>query len=303
VRPVIANGRAAHWTGKWMNPGGVVVIDGAFHMFLNAFQNWPGEISIGHFVSENGYEWDPAQEDPVFTSNAVPYLEADRGIDVSSAVVLPDGSLALYFHTISEGANTGIGMATAPGPEGPWTFSDAPILAKGAGNRWDNGALAWPNVVVGPDGLVMYYTGVSVTGRSAIGMATSSDGYTWTKYNDTATTEAQFADSDSVLSGADSYTGGSTDRPRAQYTPEGWVMIYTGSDLNDRGLAFSDDGIHWQDYASNPIISAPDYSRFGSNTWDTNLVYYDGVFYYYMEIGSLNNTQIFLATHEGSLVN
>ena len=91
------------------------------------------------------------------------------------------------------------------------------------------------------------------------------------------------------------------DRPRAEYTPDGWVMIYTGAELNSRGLAFSSDGMHWEPFTGNPIIAKQDFQDWGENTWDTNLLYHDGAYYYYMEVGSLSNTQIFLATFEGSL--
>ena len=301
VDPVIANGESQHWTGRWMNPGGVVWHEGLFHMFINAFHSWPGEISIGHFVSSDGVVWEPAQDEPLFTSRDIGYLTSTQGADVSSAVVLPDGNWALYIHTVSRSGRAGIGMATAPAPEGPWVFSEEEILSPGQGNEWDNNQLRWPNVVEAEDGYLMFYTGANASGGLAIGVATSEDGFVWTKYDNPQTSEEVYAESDPVIVGGEGWEGSMADRPRAQYTPDGWVMIYTGAELNSRGLAFSSDGMHWEPFTGNPIIAKEDFQDWGENTWDTNLLYHDGAYYYYMEVGSLSNTQIFLATFEGSL--
>ncbi|MGH2582912.1 MAG: hypothetical protein ACRDFQ_08450 [Anaerolineales bacterium] len=66
-------------------------------------------------------------------------------------------------------------------------------------------------------------------------------------------------------------------------------------------MAFSTDGVDWEQYSDNPIITNEDFPIPGS-TWDTNLVYFEGTYFYFMEIGSLSGTAIFPATHIGDLV-
>lgn len=93
------------------------------------------------------------------------------------------------------------------------------------------------------------------------------------------------------------------DRPRVQRTDVGWVMVYTGRTLNDRGLAWSDDGVTWTTDPANPVISEADFPIDG-NTWDTALLWHDGELRYYMEIGTATSggtTDIYLATPSGEL--
>lgn len=295
--PIIANGAGDHWTGKWMNPGGVVFHEGVFHMYMNAFHEWPGSVSIGHYTSEDGYDWTLAEEDPILVSGEdVPY-------DVSSAFVTPDGTWVLYMHQVIGGAGRGIIRATAPDAFGPWTVEEEPVLTKGSTQQtWDGNFVSWPSVVQTEDGYVMYYTGTDVRNNGAIGMATSPDGITWTKYDDPATTDDAYAESDPVLTADADWDGNKVDRARVQFTPDGWTMIYAGENLNNRGLAFSEDGIHWELFAGSPILSTPDFASLGPNIWDNNLFHQDGIYFWYMEIGSLSNTQIYLSTFEGSLL-
>lgn len=301
AQPIIANGAADHWTGKYLNPGGVVYHEGMFHMFLNAFHSWPGTIRIGHFTSPDGLNWTMASEEPIFESTDIPFVRSGQGADVSSALVLEDGSWVLYFHV--EGSNAaGIGRATAPSAEGPWSFDEEPVLTPGSDGEWDARKLSWPNVVATDTGFVMFYTGEDNAGNKAIGRATSKDGIRWIKHNHLDTAEAPYVESDPMIVGS----GGGwdlsrADRPRAQLTPEGWVMLYTGSQLNNRGLVFSPDGHHWSEHPDNPVIAREDFPIEGGSTWDTNLLYVDGVYYYFMELGALNTTAIYLALHEGAL--
>ncbi|MBL0347004.1 hypothetical protein [Candidatus Villigracilis affinis] len=52
------------------------------------------------------------------------------------------------------------------------------------------------HVIETDDGYRMYYSGTDGMGGSTTCMATSSDGTQWTKYNDPATTEVQYQESD-----------------------------------------------------------------------------------------------------------
>jgi predicted GH43/DUF377 family glycosyl hydrolase len=174
------------------------------------------------------------------------------------------------------------------------------VLTPGAKGEWDARSVSWPNVVADENGYVMFYSGADLAGGQAIGRATSADGITWSKYDDPTTSEAPVVESDPVIVGSGSWDQSKADRPRVVLAADGWVMIYTGSILNNRGLAFSADGIQWEQYANNPVITEEDFPISGT-TWDTNLVYFEGTYFYFMEIGTLARTAIFLATHDGPL--
>jgi hypothetical protein len=106
--------------------------------------------------------------------------------------------------------------------------------------------------------------------------------------------------SDPVFVAEGGWDQGKVGRPVPVITPEGWVMVYAGSDINQRGIVTSQDGINWTPYFVNPVLTSEDFPISGK-TWDTALVYHSGTFYFYMEIGNLSRTNIYLFTHTGSL--
>jgi hypothetical protein len=294
--PVVGRELSGQWDTKYINPGAVLFHEGQFHMFRNGFRTWPGLISIGYATSDDGRSWHSAQSEPVFTSREIPY--AEQGADVSGVYVTDDGTWVLYFHTL--GSSSVIGRATAPEPTGPWTADPEPVLQPGSDGAWDSQGIIWPSVVKTEEGLVMYFAGTYAF-TTQIGRATSEDGLTWTKYDNPETTEPPFHESDPVLLPGDEWDGGDVNRPEARLTPEGWVMLFVGNDLNQRGLAFSDDGITWTAHPNNPVITGDQFPLPNSTTWDTALLYNGDTYFYYMEIGSLASTDIFVALHEGAL--
>lgn len=293
---VVRRGTSGGWDSKYINPGAVLFRDGQFHMFRNGFQAWPGPISIGYMTSDDGRTWNSVRSEPVFTSRQIPY--ADSGADVSSVYVTDDGTWVMVFHTL--GSPAVIGRATAPAPTGPWTADPEPILRPGGEDTWDARSVIWPSVVQSDEGLVMYYAGTHAF-TTMIGRATSEDGVTWTKYNDPETTEAPYHDSDPVLMPGEEWDRGDVNRPEARLTPEGWVMLYVGNDLNARGMAFSEGGIRWTPHPDNPVITGEQLPVSDGTTWDTALLHADDTYFYYMEIGNLPGTDIYLALHAGAL--
>ena len=286
--PNVTRQLAGHADQSFINPGAVLVDDeGTFHMFANAFTAWPGTVQFPHLTSTDGVTWTHAAETAPLTSEAVPF--AQPGADVSSAFVTDDGTWTLVFNTVNFTSAWEIGRATAPGPDGPWTVDPEPIVTAGATGAWDGGGVAWPSVVATDDGWAMYYSTGSRprTPAGAIGMATSSDGVTWTKRGEP------------VLEASADWDGGALDRPRVQRVDDGWLMVYTGRTLTDRGVAWSDDGVTWTPDPANPVLTAADFPL-EARTWDTALLWHDGVLRYYMELGGgAATTDIYLAVHEG----
>lgn len=290
--PTVTRELAGQPDERFINPGAVLIDEaGTHHMFANAFTGWPGLVHIPHLTSIDGASWTLADAAPALTSDAVPF--AEPGADVSSAFVTDDGTWNLVFGTVNFTAPWEIGRATAPGPDGPWTVDPEPILTAGPEGAWDAGGVAWPSVVGTDEGWAMYYAAGSTprSASGAIGLATSTDGVTWTRRDEP------------VLTASAAWEGGGLDRPRVQRVGDGWLMVYTGSTLNDRGFAWSDDGITWSPDPANPVLTADAFPIEG-NTWDTALVWdrHEDVLRYYMEIGTASgtgSTDIYLATHQG----
>jgi predicted GH43/DUF377 family glycosyl hydrolase len=294
--PIVTRNPSPEIRNLYINPGAVLFHEDSFHMFFNSFTAWPGLVKVGYMTSDDGYRWQMAQDAPVLTTDQIPF--GDGEADVSSVVVMDDGTWLMYFHTVGGGE---IGRATAASPLGPWAVDENPNLKPGSQGAWDQLGLEWPSVVKEGDEFRMYY-GVKTKEGHAIGLATSTDGINWTKYDNPETMEEQFAESDPIFVKGEDWEYNKVDRPRVVKSPDGWVMIYqAGISVEMRGLALSNDGIHWEKYSANPIFTKDVFPIPNAKTWDTNLLYHDGTYYYFMELGTLNGTDLYLTTHQGSL--
>ncbi|HKI55395.1 MAG TPA: hypothetical protein VJ987_14820 [Anaerolineales bacterium] len=281
--PIVTHNPSSRIENLYINPGAVIFHDGKFHMFFNSFTSWPGVVQVGYATSDNGYQWQMVQEEPVFTTDQIPF--GDGKADVSSVIVLEDGTWALYFHTVGGGE---IGRAIAESPLGPWTVDANPILKPNT-KAWDRYGLGWPSVVQDGSEYRMYY-GAQTREGYAIGLATSNDGVQWEKYPE----PVLVADAD--------WEYNKVDRPRVVNSPDNWVMIYqAGTKVEERGLAISNDGIHWERYSANPIFDQDVFPIPNAKTWDTNLLYHEGTYYYFMELGTLSGTDLYLTTRQGTL--
>ena len=293
--PIVTHNPSSEIKNLYINPGAVLFHNGKFHMFFNSFTQWPGVIKVGYMTSNDGYHWQMAQDAPVFTTDQIPY--GDGQADVSSAIVMDDGTWVMYFHTITGGD---IGRATASSPLGPWTVNANPVLEPGPVGVWDYLQLEWPSVVKDGEEYRMYY-GAKTKDGYEISFATSTDGIKWSKYNDPETIDEQFSESDPVFTPGADWESNLVNRPRVVKSPDGWVMIYqAGTSVETRGLAVSNDGVHWERYSGNPIFKKEAFPIPNAKTWDTNLRYQDDTYYYFMELGSLKATNLYLTTHKGS---
>ena len=143
-----------------------------------------------------------------------------------------------------------------------WTkYSTSSVLPTGGSGAWDEKAIERPMVI--KDGVTykMWYYGKNTSDQWRLGYATSSDGTTWSKYG-----------SNPVL------TPGGAGAWDSNHVGAAWViqessssykMWYTGTDqTNDDedaqiGYATSSDGITWNKYGSNPVLTYG-----GTNDWD-----------------------------------
>jgi predicted GH43/DUF377 family glycosyl hydrolase len=270
---------------SYINPGAVIDHDGTLHMYANVFTSWPGTVQIAHLTSTDGAAWTLASEGPVMTSDDVSFTAA--GHDVSTGFVTADGTWVLVFTTVTGTEPWVIGLATAPGPDGPWTVLPEPVLEGGGAEADEAGGLTWPSVVATDDGFAMYFTQSRELHRGGtIGMATSPDGMTWTRREEPV-----------LVADAATWELTALDRPRVVRTDDGYAMLYAARTLTDRGLATSPDGVTWTRVGDAPAISKPDFPVPG-DAWDAALVHRDGVLIYYLEIGfaTSTGTEIYRAT-------
>ena len=285
---------------KYLNGGAVIFHDGEFHLFSNFFNTWPGKTVTYYYTSPDGRSWTRVAEEPLFTVDDVP-LEG-RGALMLSGFVEPDGTWVLYYHTFTSSGQPGfIGRATAESPAGPWTFRRQPVLSPGDEGAWDELQVMRVNVLPTEDGYVMYYAGVNKQSESRIGLAFSADGIAWEKYDDPSTTEAPYAESDPILEAAMAWEGSRLGRPEVVQTADGWVMLYEGGGGNQTGIAISSDGVLFERYEGNPILTRENMVE--GYTFFQGAFFHEAETYYYLiEAGNGRiGTDIFLYTIDGSL--
>lgn len=309
-KPIVSKGQPGTWDDRFTDPGAVIYHDGMFHMFRNGFRDFPATSEVGYVTSRDGLTWTKQGADPIIETKDVPYAKIAM---YASSVLWQDGCWQLYFYTwdsMSFPSSSVIGRITQclAGPAlTDWLPDPEPLLKPGAAGDWDGQQVLAPHVLKTDSGYIMYYSGATTSGIQMIGMATSTDGVTWTKYNDPATTEKPYANSDPVFRPGEQGTWDAAwvHQPRVFQTRNGWLMIYRGTSATNGsnmklGLATSPDGIHWERYVGNPIFKPSDIK--GSHQfWFTNAVLKDDMIYLFVE-GDINQTtQIYLATHDGGI--
>jgi predicted GH43/DUF377 family glycosyl hydrolase len=299
-------------SGLYYDTGPVVYHGGRFHMFYNCQYEWPPqEVSIMYAVSDDGVTWERVSQGSIVAERDIPYRVSY--ILAGSAFVENDGTWVLYF--CSQSAPVLIGRATAPSPEGPWTVDPEPVLVPSA-KGWDSYSVRRPDVVRVADGYRMYYLGIGQAG-SMVGMASSSDGIHWTRYNDPDTTDPLYAESDPVFALGGGGTGGLELRyPRVLPAADGWLLFYwtstPGWPQADKfaptngqiRLASSRDGVHWTSAQEDPVLTPEDIGGDVSAIYTPCIVVEGDTYYMFLEkeipLDDYNYyTRIVLAIHAG----
>lgn len=304
----------ADWDSTFRDPGAVIYHAGQFHMFYNGINGWPRPVGIGYATSADGVQWKIQAKEPVFSVANFEAFGLYNGPNqfATSVLVEDDGTWVLYYYTLSGRSFSGrqsIGRATAPAPTGPWVADPEPVLTNGPEGAWDAMQVGSANVIKTDAGYVMYYDGMGAGNKSMIGLATSPDGKKWTKYDDPATTEALFAESDPVLQPtAEAWDATRVLEPNVVKTENGWAMVYiatTGKQkfstpLTEFGYALSPNGITWTKAENNPVLSSKDFPAW-AGVYLVSMVARQDQWFLYFDVGLGNSTNINLFTHTGTL--
>jgi predicted GH43/DUF377 family glycosyl hydrolase len=267
--PILGPGEPGEWDALSSNTPDVVYHDGVYYLFYTG-SKIVGNMSVGLAISSDGYHFTKYTDNPVFR----PSKNGFDAYAVGATRILKVDSLWWMFYNAMEfaGFSPGpyIGRAMAYHPTGTWIRHNAPVLTSGRQGEWDDGFIIPCSVLVLDDGsYMMYYTGgkeYHTFKDFYLGIATSRDGISWEKYNDPATIEPPFKDSDPVI-----FPGKGNEWDNSMIwisdikkNSEGYKMYYTGIKENEMvfntsiGFAFSEDGIHWNKYPGNPVFTAKD---------------------------------------------
>lgn len=317
ANPVLQQSNNPRWDNLYVDPGAVLYHEGQFHMFYNGINGFPAPVRVGYATSQDGSQWQREVDEPVLSAQD---LEGPQWIGnnffVTSGLVEPDGTWILYFYTLGMGGFNGpgeIGRATAPAPTGPWSIDPDPLLSPGPQGSWDDVQVSAPNVLKTDDSYLMFFDALGSGNTSMIGMATSTDGTQWTKYNDPSTSDPAFTESDPVLRMSDN--GWDSKRvidPNVLQTADGFEMIYLATTGSGKfasgefafGIATSTDGVTWSKSDQNPVLTNKDHPQW-SQAFLASLVRVDETYFLYFDLvtPSRSGTNVYLTTYEGSLTN
>ncbi|MEO8273627.1 MAG: hypothetical protein ABI620_06150 [Chloroflexota bacterium] len=239
---------------------------GGYVLFIVWFGRDPGDQIVTVARSDDGRTWQPGKA-PIFTDLGMQL--ANPGPIPSSALQLDDGTWLLYgwaAHATDSRTFTSW-RASAPKPEGPWTLDAETVLSVGSATSWDSQAASVGVVHRTADGYALWYEGQQPGSsiRGDVGYATSADGLAWQKWNDPATTDAPFVDSDPAIRRGLCGPGSS----QAIFQPEirsaaggGLLAVFgafgPGRETMDLFGATSSDGINWKCGSAIPILRPTD---------------------------------------------
>jgi predicted GH43/DUF377 family glycosyl hydrolase len=243
-----------------------VIYDGSSFMMWYSGENTQGVDNVGLATSTDGIKWARHAANPVLRVGRPGSWDANSV--QAPWVIHENGVYKMWFEgqTFTSGnvAKMAIGYATSPNGV-DWTkYSGNPVLTPGPSGTWDDKWTYRPVVISTGQSYVMYYRSLSSQGTTGeTGMAISDDGIHWTK-------RASPISIPPSSSGWDSYLWALGSVATAGGVFVMWYHGTRGSDANGEiGCANSTDGIVWNVYPNNPVIT---YGPKGS--WDEGGTYH-----------------------------
>jgi predicted GH43/DUF377 family glycosyl hydrolase len=294
--PVMTHGDPGSFDGDlFINPY-ALWHDGVFYLY------YTGNAGIGLATSADGYNFTKSIENPVFTTSPGGF----DSYQVTGPVLLETGSAWVMYYNSREQPGWGpgqfIGRATSNSLTGStWERSADPVMEVGTAGEWDAGFICPHNVFpLDTGGFIMFYSASDDInyGLYEVGMATSPDGITWTKYNDPSTAQPPYADSDPVLKVGDP---GAWDDETAAFCcvlkkTGHYEMYYSGMSTSSAaiGYASSVDGITWEKWPFNPVYlpeNDPYAVAINSLFFELpNLLVYNETVFMYYDYGVIENS-------------
>ena len=166
---------------------------------------------------------------------------------INPTVIYEDGAYKMWFGGRNVGYPIQIGYATSQ--DGIlWEELPAPVLTVGSAGEFDSQDLKSICVLHDENEYKMYYTATNSSAMPRLGLATSSDGITWTKYAQNPILE---------LGDAGSWNEYRSHNAAVVKGNDLYYLWFTGSNTNSEvgiGLAYSTDGISWEEDQQSPVI-------------------------------------------------
>jgi predicted GH43/DUF377 family glycosyl hydrolase len=232
ANPVLT-GTAGAWDEYGEHAPFVLKEGGIYKMW---YEGSDGDVRrLGYATSTNGIDWNKYTGNPVLKAGPESYDQDTAG---HGSVLNDAGTYKLWYHASGEEGAT---IAYATSPDGlNWTKQGS-VLRPESGN-WDDGTLWGPSVLKINGSYWMWYAAWGWEGWTAVGVVTSTNGITWTRFLAAPViTETGWVGDPHVIS----------DSGKLKMWYNTWYEDGTG----DIAYAESDDGISWAKSPSNPVLT------------------------------------------------
>ncbi len=205
-------------------------------------------VGYGFYAfSSDGLNWTRYSSTPVLFPG--PYGSWDSYHLSPGPVIKEDGIYKMYYSGWQETDGIWyIGLATSSDGFNWVKYAGNPIIS---GGDWDYHIGAQSIIKKGAT-YYMFYTGSPANYGGYIyhiGVATSSDGYSWQKYS-----------GNPVMSETEPWEGSAVAFPSVIYDNDQFQMVYEGVKQQNSafGFAYSDDGYSWTKDSNNPFFKTED---------------------------------------------
>ena len=248
--PVLSGGSPGEWDSSGVIATGTIFDGTTYHIWYSTLDSLEG---IGYATSSDGVNWTKHAANPVLEPG--PEGAWDDISPGGPSVILVNSTYHMWY-SVFDGINALIGYATSP--DGFTWSKDAsnPVIEPGPDGAWDDEGVLSSGVIY-EDGIYhMWYDGWDGA-NTRIGLATSSDGFNWTKSAGNPVMD---------VGPAESWDDASIGFPSVVFDGTTYQMWYTGNDSMEVGTPFgagiagigyatSPDGSIWTKFEENPILS------------------------------------------------
>jgi len=276
--PIVDLGVPGSWDDAGVFWPTVIFENGIYKMWYTG-TNGTLPWKIGYATSTDGLTWTKYSGNPVMDAGATDTWDDDA---VAAPIVINDNGVYKMWYQGLDFPYWRIGYAVSNDGINWVKHNTNPVLDLGPAGSWDDFYVSVPKVVYDGSTYKMWYTGNDYP-YYRIGMATSPDGISWTKYS-----------GNPVLSGPlvrwSGVTGGSV-----IFDGEDYHLWYSLDNTTGPGgpveiwYAVSSDGVSWINYYNEPVLEVGD-----AGDWDDTVLKVPHIM---IEFGSV---KMWYSGHDGS---